>query len=52
MECEYEGKKYPDGTKLSLTGETLVCNNGRWEREFDRRRQGLTIAPGEDLSDI
>ncbi len=49
-DCVYEGKCYSHGAALPMFGEDMVCNDGKWEKEHSK--PGLTIAPGEGLSEI
>ncbi len=49
-DCVYEGKCYSHGAALAVSGEDMVCNDGNWEKEL--AKPGLTIAPGENLSEL
>jgi hypothetical protein len=51
-DCVYEGECYAHGSSLKVPGEAMVCTDGRWVKELDQPIPSLTIAPGEDLSDI
>lgn len=51
-DCIYEDKIYEDGSLLKFKGESLLCNDGLWEKLPDRSDPGITIAPGKDMSDI
>lgn len=51
-DCNYGDKTYKDGSLLKFQGESLLCNDGVWEKHVDRPDSGITIAPGKDMSDL
>ncbi|MEM5786867.1 MAG: hypothetical protein AAGU11_06075 [Syntrophobacteraceae bacterium] len=51
-DCVLEGKCYSHGETVQSSGERMVCNNGDWESRAEKTGGGLTIAPGENMSDI
>jgi len=50
-DCVYEDKCYSDGAAVRISGESMICNDGRWEKELNVP-SGVTISPGKDMSDL
>ncbi len=49
-DCVYEAKCYAHGAALNMSGQDMICKDGKWEKEPPG--PGLTIGPGEGMSDI
>ncbi len=55
--CDFAGRVFSEEEKICEDGKCFTCVDGEWkdaEQSFSssRSRQGLVIAPGEDLSDM
>jgi len=51
-DCVYMNKCYRHGSALELTGDNLLCNDGKWEKGLDLPEDRKTKAPGKGMSDI
>ena len=54
VDCQMEGRPYAHGMEICEKARCLVCNDGEWQdlEGLSSLKKGLTIGPGENLSDM